>query len=136
MVYLYSEDKKGGFHLVNLLNNIYFNNKFIVESLNGIYKLERKIEDIVNTVNKKDKIIVIYDDSPGNIDVKNELESAYNIINDLDINNVYFLAIVCMEYEILTTHGIKAFANKNTHSIIDDLSKYKVNTSILKIIYI
>ena len=37
-----------------------------------------------------------------------------------------------MEYEILATYGIKAFANKRIHSVIDDLSHYRENVSFLK----
>lgn len=132
MVYLYSEDKKGGFHLINLLNEIYFDNKFVVESLNGIYKLGQKIENIIRKMNKNDKAIIIYDDSPGNREVKNELEIAYEKIDESEVNNIYFVAIVCMEYEVLSTYGIKTFANKGMHSIIDDLMKYKGETNILK----
>ena len=43
MVYLYSEDDKGGYHLIRLLNSIYFENKFTVKRLKGIYKLGNKI---------------------------------------------------------------------------------------------
>lgn len=58
MVYLYCEDDKGGFHLVNLLNAVYFENKFAVRSLKGIYKLGKKIEDIAGMMDKDDKASV------------------------------------------------------------------------------
>ena len=118
--------------MINLLNEIYFDNKFVVESLNGIYKLGQKIENIIRKMNKNDKAIIIYDDSPGNREVKNELEIAYEKIDESEVNNIYFVAIVCMEYEVLSTYGIRTFANKGMHSIIDDLMKYKGETNILK----
>ena len=132
MVYLYSEDDKGGYHLIRLLNSIYFENKFTVKRLKGIYKLGNKIKEIVNTMGTHDIAILIYDDSPGNKEVKNELDIAYEIINELEIKNIYFIAIVCMEYEVLSTYGIKTFANKNIHPIIDDLSEYRNKTELLK----
>lgn len=132
MVYLYSEDSKGGFHLINLLNEIYFDKKFVVVSLDGIYKLGEKIDRIINKMDKDDQAIIIYDDSPGNMEVKNELDIAYERINELKINNIYFIAIVCMEYEILSAYGIKIFAHKKIHSIIDDLFQYRNKTTILK----
>ena len=62
MVYLYSEDDKGGYHLIRLLNSIYFENKFTVKRLKGIYKLGNKIKEIVNTMGTHDIAILIYDE--------------------------------------------------------------------------
>lgn len=62
MVYLYSEDDKGGYHLIRLLNSVYFKNKFIVKSLKGIYKLGNKIKEIADIMDKHDIAILIYDD--------------------------------------------------------------------------
>ena len=132
MVHLYCEDNKGGYHLVNLLNKIYFDGKFVVENLNGIYKLGRKIEDIIRKMGEGDKAIIIYDDSPGNGDVKNELEIAYKKIDGIKADDIYFIPIICMEYEVLSTYGIKTFANRRIHSVIDDLSGYRDKTNVLK----
>ena len=94
MVYLYCEDDKGGFHLIHLLDAIYFGKKLVVRSLKGIYKLGRKIEDIAHMTGKSDYAVIIYDNSPGNKCVKNELELAYERIKELKIDNVYFIPII------------------------------------------
>ena len=123
-VLILTEDKHGTYLILNEINKYYFSNKLSIASFYGIPHLYSYIITNYAAFNKYTKIIIVYDNAPGNNSITTHILDTMDAISALNLQRkIIFFPIICFEYEILKAKDIEYFANKKCHAHIEWLKR-------------
>lgn len=120
MVYIRVEDSKDGFELCKRIIAIYYSglDKDInIDSLNGIFNLQNKIESVINSFSEDDKLIIVYDDIIKNPLVSSNVDNTLNFLSKENLEDrVIWVPTISFELEVLTIIGIELICDGNEYN--------------------
>ena len=98
MRYLWTEDTGAGLHFWKLVNQLFFDNKFVVESKGSNQGLLDAFIDL--EIKDDDEYYVAFDYVVDNQDIRNKYRMLKSITNKLE-GKIVILDMICFEYLIL-----------------------------------
>ena len=136
MKYLWTEDTGAGLHFWKLVNQIFFENEFIVESkksnqgiLDAVFRMELK---------KENKYYIVFDCVLDNQDIRNKYRLLKSFANHSD-NQIVILDIICFEYLILAFDKLVKWTGtgkkdkiKMREEIISAIEDHRIDLSKIK----
>ena len=98
MKYLWTEDTGAGLHFWKLVNQLFFEDEFVVESKGSNQGLLDAVLDL--DIKDDDKYFIAFDYVVGNQDIRNKYRMLKSII-DKSEGKIMLLDMICFEYLIL-----------------------------------
>lgn len=133
MKYLWTEDTGAGFHFWKLVNQLFFDNTFVVESKGS----NQGILDALSVLNPEDgdKYYIAFDYVTDNQDVRNKYR-LLKIISQKSEGKIVILDLICFEYLILAFDKLiswtgtgKADKIKIRKNILSAVENHSINLS-------
>lgn len=136
MKYLWTEDTHAGFHFWKLVNQLFFDNEFIVESkesnqgiLDALSELELKVDD---------KYYILFDYVVDNQDIRNKYRLLKSIA-DKSEGKIIILDMICFEHLILAFGRLVAWTGtgktdkiKIREEVLSAIENHRINLSKIK----
>ena len=98
MKYLWTEDTGAGLHFWKLVNQLFFDNEFTVESKGSNQGLLDAVLDL--NIKEDDKYYIAFDYVVDNQDIRNKYRMLKSITNKSE-GKIVILDMICFEYLIL-----------------------------------
>ncbi len=133
MKYLWTEDTGAGFHLWKLVNQLFFNNTFAIESKGSNQGLLDAVSDL--EINDDDKYYIAFDYVVDNQDIRNKYRILKSIAEKSE-GKIIILDMICFEYLILAfdklvvwTGSRKTDKIKIREDILSVIENHRINLS-------
>ena len=121
MIHILTEDSGNGFEFCKLIKSLYFDTESInleMETLNGVWGLQQKIQKKIEAVDKNDTIIIVYDDIVDNPIISRNIDEAQVYIEEHDLSDkIFWIPTYSFEIELLQIIGFEFFANSEKYAI-------------------
>ena len=120
MKYLWTEDTGAGLHFWQLINRLFFDDAFVIESKGSNQGLLDALSDL--DIKEDDKYYIAFDYVVDNQDIRNKYRML-NSIADKSEGKIIILDMICFEYLILAFDKLVAWTGtgKTDKSKIDDV---------------
>lgn len=104
MKYIWCEDKGSGYYFWYIINQVYLDNKFIVETKEGITNLVKEVNNVKGNSNQ---YLICFDRSSDNKELKPFIAELINI--EKNYSNIVLINYICFEQMILSSKEIGRF---------------------------
>lgn len=122
MKYIWCEDKGSGYYFWCMINQVYLENRFIVESQNGITNLVKEVNDVKGNANQ---YLICFDRSSDNKELKHFIAELINI--EKNYENIVLINYICFEQMVLSSKEIGKFIPNIQKDVRYDVIQQHIN---------
>ena len=133
MKYLWTEDTGAGLHFWQLINRLFFDDAFVIESKGSNQGLLDALSDL--DIKEDDKYYIAFDYVVDNQDIRNKYRML-NSIADKSEGKIIILDMICFEYLILSFDKLVAWTGtgktdkiKIREEVLSAIENHRINLS-------
>jgi hypothetical protein len=136
MKYIWTEDTGAGLHFWKLVNQLFFDNKLVIESKESNQGILDALSDV--TLKEGDEYYIAFDYVLDNQDIRNKYRMLKSIAEKSE-GKIIILDMICFEYLILAFDKIVAWTGigktdkiKVREEVLSAMEKHRINLSKIK----